>query len=137
MTTYVNRQIKVCLDTSTDPASISFSENPHIPREGIGTITWIVDPEGDAFTFKDFSWCNDKNFLHKPIIEPEVMVTAVNNQERDYKGHWGYRIHVKPTSGGSKVGSMKCKDIPTQAQQEAASISAAMVSGPVIINDGV
>jgi len=136
MSRHVNRQITVTVDALTDPPIITVSDNPHIPARSIGTITWVVGNQGDAFTFSEFSWCEDKSFLHKPITENHVIVTAVNNQDAYNAGDWGYRICVK-TSDGKHHWSMQCRDIPNRAKQEALSVSAALASGPVIINDGV
>lgn len=136
MIKHVDRRVTVTLDACTNPPIISVSNNPHIPAHGIGTITWIVGNEGDPFTFSEFKWCEDEDFLHTPIIDGHVIVTAVTNPDKKSEGDWGYRLCVKAPDG-KRHWSMECSAIPKLKERKAASISAAMASGPVIINDGV
>lgn len=137
MSNFVYRKITVTLadDTDCDSPIITVSDNPHIPKNSIGIISWMIDTAGDAFTFSDFKWCADKGFLHPPITEDQVVVTVVNNQYKDHAGDWGYRVRIK-TPDGKLHWTEDCKNIRSRRDAEKASISAALATGPMIINDG-
>lgn len=133
MGNYQNFLVSVSLDISGSEPAFTFSSDPIVSTGAMATIIWVVDSEGEPFTFRKFKWCNEEHFLSSHIIEDEAIVVLVSNHSNADAGNWAYRIRVKSHSG-KRIWSPACSNDANEGVQPGDLV--ALGNRPVIVNAG-